>query len=302
MRWPALVVLAIAVGSFPAVADDETKKPPVPAGTDPGGFAVAVIETGIDYTITSVAERLARDGEGEIVGWDFIDNDRRPYKRTDDLEDMHYTHRGTAMARMVVKRAARARIAPVAIATDDEVQVRQAIAFVDHTPAKVAVMALGRSAAALWSALRDGMEQSRSGFLLVVAAGEDEGDRSRIKEHLAPKLDDLDNVIVVTACDHGGHVLTTAADAVTNADVAVNTEAFSAELLSADSFSYKPEASIAAAEIAAMAVRLLTQDSSLSAAQLKTAILAKTKPLPEASSGLAKAGYIAEPWQQFRVQ
>ena len=54
-------------------------KPPVPAGTDPGGVKIAIIGAGVDYTQPGIAVRLARDGEGEIIGWDFIDDDRRPF-------------------------------------------------------------------------------------------------------------------------------------------------------------------------------------------------------------------------------
>lgn len=54
-------------------------KPRVPPGVDPGGVAIAIIGAGIDYTRPEIARRLARDGEGEPIGWDFIDNDRRPY-------------------------------------------------------------------------------------------------------------------------------------------------------------------------------------------------------------------------------
>lgn len=291
--FPALLL------ALSAEAED-AKKPPVPPGTDPGGIAVAIIETGVDYTLPAIAQHLARDGEGEVIGWDMSANDRRPYKNTDDLEDAGYSHRGTAMARTMVKRAPRARLEPVSIAPDDEASLVKGLAFVAHTPAKVAVLSLSRSSAALWSTLREAMQKMPDRFLLVVAAGEDEGDRSRVKEHLAPKLDDLDNVIVVTACDRAGNVLTTAEGAATNADIAVNSEAFTAEPITNDAFSFKPEASIAAAEVGAMAARLLSTDSALDPAEVKAAILAVAAPFPGGNNGLAKAGFIAEPWRHFR--
>ncbi len=73
----AAVVVALAATS--ASAQKAADKPRVPPGVDPGGVAVAIIGGGIDYTRPEIAARLARDGEGEIVGWDFIDNDRRPF-------------------------------------------------------------------------------------------------------------------------------------------------------------------------------------------------------------------------------
>lgn len=302
MKAAALFAYALICVTVVTAFAGDSNEPPVPPGTDPGGVAVAIIETGVDYTLPLIAERLARDGEGEIIGWDFNDNDRQPYKIKDDLEDMDYSHRGTAMTRIVLKRAPRARIEPVSIATDDDRSVRRALAFVSQTPAKVAVLALKLSTASLWAAVRDEMQRAPQQFLLVVAAGEDEGDKDRIKEHLAPSLTGLDNVIVVTACDHNGHVLTTADNAATNADIAVNTEAFSAELLSAGTFSFKPEASVGAAEIGAMAVRLLSKDEDLKPSELKAAILSQAKPLAAGSTNLARSGYIAEPWRHFSGQ
>ena len=35
--------------------------------------------TGIDYTLPQIAQRLARDGEGELIGLDLVDNDNRPF-------------------------------------------------------------------------------------------------------------------------------------------------------------------------------------------------------------------------------
>lgn len=72
------MLLCIAT-SFTAFAQKPAGKPRVPPGVDPGGVAVAIIGNGVDYTRPEIAARLARDGEGEIIGWDFVDNDRRPY-------------------------------------------------------------------------------------------------------------------------------------------------------------------------------------------------------------------------------
>lgn len=83
---PRLLIIAAAalLGSFCIAsisqAQKASDKPRVPPGRDPGGVAIAIIGNGIDYTRPEIAARLARDGEGEIIGWDFVDNDRRPYE------------------------------------------------------------------------------------------------------------------------------------------------------------------------------------------------------------------------------
>lgn len=76
-----MIAAAALCAATLAFAQRATDKPRVPPGVDPGGLAVAVIGNGVDYTKADVARRLARDGEGELVGWDFLDEDRRPFER-----------------------------------------------------------------------------------------------------------------------------------------------------------------------------------------------------------------------------
>ncbi len=80
----ALFACFVCAGS--ALAQKLAEKPRVPPGVDPGGVAIAIIGNGIDYTRPAFASRLARDGEGEIVGWDFVDNDRRPFNSCNATE------------------------------------------------------------------------------------------------------------------------------------------------------------------------------------------------------------------------
>ncbi len=69
----ALAALTLIV-SLPALAAD----PKVPTGLDPGGTAIGLVTTGIDYTDPEIAARLARDGEGEAIGMDLVDGERLP--------------------------------------------------------------------------------------------------------------------------------------------------------------------------------------------------------------------------------
>ena len=82
MRLRAILLHLIAVAAFAVAALAQEKKPPLPPGRDPGGMAIALVTTGIDYTVPEVAQRLARDGEGELIGWDLEDQDRKPFDRS----------------------------------------------------------------------------------------------------------------------------------------------------------------------------------------------------------------------------
>jgi hypothetical protein len=119
-----LAALAL-LSAAPAMAAD----PRVPAGKDPGGAAVALLTAGIDYTLPEIARVLARDGEGELIGWDVVDNDRQPFGPGRD---------GTALAKLFV--GTRMRLVPVRADFADPMSLARASAFVARTPARIAIL------------------------------------------------------------------------------------------------------------------------------------------------------------------
>ena len=70
--------LIVALGSAAA----QPKKPKLPPGLDPGGQAIVLLTTGIDYTKPELASRLARD---DVVLTLVKDGDHR-LSRPEDIE------------------------------------------------------------------------------------------------------------------------------------------------------------------------------------------------------------------------
>lgn len=116
-----------------AMVDAQDKDPPVPAGADPGGVAVALISGGSDYRIPEIAQALARDGEGTLIGWDFIDNDETPFF----VADADEAKRLTAAA-----KAENTQIRLIVVRADlgNPVMRAQALAYVARTPARIVVL------------------------------------------------------------------------------------------------------------------------------------------------------------------
>jgi len=114
----------------------EARKPPLPPGRDPGGVAIALLTTGIDYTQPEVAQVLARDGEGELIGRDIADDDNRP--RAVELEARaNWGGDGTALAKALGSPGR--RLVPVRISPGDPMSLARAVAFVAQTPARIVV-------------------------------------------------------------------------------------------------------------------------------------------------------------------
>ena len=124
-RATALTALALCT-AWPGAATP-SDDPHLEPGRDPGGFAVAILANGFDYTKPALAAVLARDGEGEAIAWDAVDEDARPFEA-----DGHGTHEALAVA-----AHGGVRIVQVRIARSDRASLARGIAFAVQTPAKI---------------------------------------------------------------------------------------------------------------------------------------------------------------------
>jgi hypothetical protein len=97
--------LAVLAPDLTTVQAREPLNPPVPEGRDPGGVTVALVDTGINYTLPAVASRLARDPEGRLLGYDFWDMDDRPFDVDPSRSPFFPLHHGTAVASIMAREA-----------------------------------------------------------------------------------------------------------------------------------------------------------------------------------------------------
>lgn len=173
LRWYvgmlAAIVLAFSLCET-ALAQAPREKPPVPVGVDPGGIAIALIATGIDYTHSEIKDRLARDGEGEVIGFDLIDNDNRPYAAT-TLPGNHDGAVDTILARRILSTYRHARLVPVRVDPKDKIMLARALAFTATTPARIVAVPLWGESRETWEFFQQAAEQV-SDHLIILPAGD----------------------------------------------------------------------------------------------------------------------------------
>jgi hypothetical protein len=180
-------VVAIALGT---IAFAQEKKPPVPPGRDPGGVAVALVSAGVDYTSASLAARLARDGEGELIGWDLEDNDRQPFDKSKGGTPPEQGGDGTAIASFLIGPDG-ARLVPVRANPADPISAARALAFAAQTPARVVLVPMWGVKPETSALLRQAAIRFKDILIIVPAS---DGDTT------SPTLLGLDNVLAV---EHG---------------------------------------------------------------------------------------------------
>jgi hypothetical protein len=213
--WRATAALAalLALGQAVFAAD-----PKLPAGQDPGGIAVAIIGGGVDYTLPGIATRVARDGEGELIGWDVVEDDRAPFAvRPADASSASVD--GTAHAELVLQAYNKGRLVPVRVAPGDPQALAKAVAFVAGTPARIVAIAQPLDSALMRMVIRQAAERFKDHVFIVTgdpnsAVGAASGGRAAAagtsgkapaagmagaEGGALPSLLNLGNVLVVTA-------------------------------------------------------------------------------------------------------
>ncbi len=153
----ALGSMAVALAGFSGLALSAPGDPRVPPGRHPDGLVVGFVTTGIDYRVPEIAARLARDGEGELIGWDLVDDDRTPFGAVP--ADPHLVASGDATAdthllqQLIAEAAGGPDLAfvPVRVEGQNPVSIAKAIAFLARTPAQYVIVPM-------WSASREDWE------------------------------------------------------------------------------------------------------------------------------------------------
>ena len=125
--------MIVLLASLPFAPLAQAADPVLKSGRDPGGVAVALLVDGVDYREPDVAGVLARDGEGEAIAFDAVDDDHRPF-----LERGH----GTEAMRAAVRHGG-LRIVAVRVDFRDLRSVAKGISFAASTPARIVLSAAG---------------------------------------------------------------------------------------------------------------------------------------------------------------
>lgn len=79
------------------------------------GITVALLDTGVDPLHPTLANRLLRDGNGQVKGRDFVDGDNDP-SEMGSVADLGYGH-GTHVAGLIALAAPNARLMPARVLT-----------------------------------------------------------------------------------------------------------------------------------------------------------------------------------------
>lgn len=284
-------MLAILIPFLAWPPSSRAAEPPVPPGQDPGGVAVAVIDTGVNYTLPKIAKRLARTPTGEILGYDFEDGDRRPFDLEPGERAAAPRHHGTLVASILLREAPLARLIPYRFAANRFAAFANIVKEIASGPARIVAMPLGGYRKENWLAFRKAAK-AHSDILFILSAGND--GRNIDERPIYPASFDIDNALIVTSTDRFGRLPAESNWGTTHVDLSTPGERI--EAFDHDGVDARVSgSSFAVPRLAALAARLKARNPKLTTKGLKQAILGLTTPSPASRIPRTKYGWLPNP-------
>ena len=272
MRWSiarmALLGVAVLLSSTPHA--DELDNPVVPAAagvassTTAPGIRVALVDSGINYLLPTINRSLARDDDGQLIGYDFWDMDERPFDSHPDSRGRVQRH-GTRTASILINEAPFVELVAYRYPRPDMQRMKDLVAHADQHAVRVIGMPLGGNLRDQWTAF-EAAAKAHPHILFVASAGNNA--RNIDEQPVYPASLALDNLIVVTSADDFGRVAEGVNWGRVSVDYMVPAEAVQAQMFDG-SIRRVSGSSYAVPRVVALLARHLRDEPALTTTELK---------------------------------
>ncbi|MDC0434088.1 S8/S53 family peptidase [bacterium] len=256
---------------------------------------VALVDSGVNYLLPTINHSLARDDEGQLIGYDFWDMDERPFDSHPDSRGRVQRH-GTRTASILINDAPFVELVAYRYPRPDMQRMKNLVAHADQHAVRIIGMPLGGNLREQWTAF-EAAAKAHPHILFVASAGNNA--RNIDEQPVYPASLALDNLIVVTSADDFGHV----AEGVNWGRVAVDymVPAEGVQALEFDgSNTWVSGSSYAVPRVVALLARYLRDDPALTTAELKQRVRQRF------SNGIAPRqlaqGYLYDPQYDSRQE
>ena len=249
--------------------------PETPAAAAPG-IRVAVVDSGVNYLLPTIASRLARDEEGALIGFDFRDLDARPFDANPAGSPFHPQRHGTRTASLLLAEAPVAELVPYRYPRNAMWRMPDLVEHAAAAGVRIMNISMGSRSRDEWADF-EAAARAHPEMLFVVSAGNSGKDID--EEPVWPASLPLDNLLTVTSSDDSGLPARGSNWGPESVDLAVP-----AEKMVVTGFNGRPRevsgSSYAAARVSALAACLLAAHREWTAPELIAAILARAGAAP----------------------
>ena len=166
------------------------------SASDQSTLLVAMVDSGVNYLLPEIDARLARSKEGELLGYDFWDQDARPFDMHPAGSPFFIQRHGTRTASLLLKENPRLRLVSYRYPRPDMGRMTNLIEHADGLGVRIIGVPLGSNRIEDWEAFADSA-RAHPHILFIASAGNNGRDIDI--EPVYPAALELDNMIVVTS-------------------------------------------------------------------------------------------------------
>ncbi len=254
---------------------------------------LALVDTGVNYNLPIVQEHLALDSEGQLIGYDFWDDDDRPFDKDPRKNIFFPLHHGTSVFSVLTQHLGGLKAAIYRFPANNMCRFSDLIEHADRIGIRIINLSMGSNSAEDWECFYESAERHND-ILFVVSAGND--GLNLETNQVFPASFDLENIVVVTSSDLFGHLPRHSNYGIKSVDFMISAE--QVDIFDhRGAFSTTGGSSYAAPMLAALATRFLEKNRSASTSDIITFLESRAI---NKGKNLVKFGWIPDPSDDFK--
>ena len=273
------------------VKSSEYFNPPLKKQKPFKGIKVAIVDTGVNYNLDFIADKISRIDESNLTGYDFEDDDSLPYDIDTGRSVFFPMHHGTSVSSIILREAPMSELVVYRFPRSEMCKFENLIEHISVNKIKIVNLSMGSVNKDDWQCFYKAAKSNKN-ILFFVSAGND--GKNIDFEKIYPASFDLENIIVITSSDISGNLAQGSNFGSVSVDFLIPGE----QIPVIDHRGVKTNASgssFAVPRVVAMAIRILSNNTNASILDIKSKLISRAIR----SNEKVKYGWIPDPLDNY---
>ena len=273
------------------VKSSEYFNPPLEKQKPFKGIKVAIVDTGVNYNLDFIADKISRIDESNLTGYDFEDDDSLPYDIDTGRSVFFPMHHGTSVSSIILREAPMSELVVYRFPRSEMCKFENLIEHISVNKIKIVNLSMGSVNKDDWQCFYKAAKSNKN-ILFFVSAGND--GKNIDFDKIYPASFDLENIIVVTSSDISGNLAQGSNFGSVSVDFLIPGE----QIPVIDHRGVKTNASgssFAVPRVVAMAIRILSNNPNANILDIKSKLISRAIR----SNEKVKYGWIPDPLDNY---
>ena len=273
------------------VKSSEYFNPPLKKQKPFKGIKVAIVDTGVNYNLDFIADKISRINESNLTGYDFEDDDSLPYDIDTGRSVFFPMHHGTSVSSIILREAPMSELVVYRFPRSEMCKFENLIEHISVNKIKIVNLSMGSVNKDDWQCFYKAAKSNKN-ILFFVSAGND--GKNIDFDKIYPASFDLENIIVITSSDISGNLAQGSNFGSVSVDFLIPGE----QIPVIDHRGVKTNASgssFAVPRVVAMAIRILSNNTNANILDIKSKLISRAIR----SNEKVKYGWIPDPLDNY---